>query len=250
MQKDNNLKTKIVDIHTKSRKIYGTRRVHAQLERNGERCGHKKIVRLMNVLGLKSCTVKRKRKTTNSNHKFAIQENILNRNFQAQHKDQVWCSDISYIWTQEGWLYLAIVIDLFSRKIVGWSMESHMRTSLVLQALQMAQEQRENSHLSTTHHSDRGSQYASKEYQLKLSQYGVSGSMSRKGNCWDNAVAESFFHTIKSEHVCFQNFENRAHAKRSIFEWIECFYNRERLHSSLGFATPEEYVKTVYRKVA
>ena len=187
--------------------------------------------------------------TTDSKHSLPVAENIVNRDFAPGIANKTWCADITYIWTSEGWLYLAAVIDVGTRKIVGWSMAARMTQDLVLDAIEMAYK-RQNPGRGLKHHSDRGSQYAGKAYQRRLWRFGMIGSMSRKGDCWDNAVMESFFHTLKVEFVFHENFKTRDAAKSSIFEWIEVFYNRQRIHSSLGYVSPECYENRELTKCA
>lgn len=178
--------------------------------------------------------------TTDSKHELPISENLLNRDFGATEANVKWASDITYIWTREGWLYLAVVLDLFSRRIVGWCMQQSMDRSLVLNALEMALGQRQPSE-GLVHHSDRGSQYASGDFQAKLESAGISCSMSRRGNCWDNAPVESFFGTLKQELVHRCDFVSRAAARSKLFVWMEVWYNRARRHSSLGYISPVEF---------
>lgn len=248
-QRENaNLSAKILEIHTKSRKTYGYRRIHAELEAKEGPCGMNRVARLMKKQDLRPKTVRKFRATTNSNHRFPVFENHLNREFMPTSLDQRWCGDITYIATKEGWLYLATVLDLYSRKIIGWAMNATMTTELVSRALLMALNRRGKTlapHL--LWHSDRGSQYASGEFQNLLKDRGIIGSMSRKGNCWDNAVAESFFGTLKKELVHHEVYETREMAEKSIFEYIEVFYNRQRRHSTLGYLSPAEFeaLKTV-----
>ena len=223
-----------------SRQTYGYRRVHADLTSGGQKCGENKILRIMRENDLRPKMRKKFRVTTNSKHKHPIYENHLNRGFSASVPNERWTSDITYIPTQEGWLYLAVVMDLYSRKIIGWAMSSHMKESLVLDALRMALFNRKvNSGLLL--HSDRGVQYASHSYQALLTQNNIQCSMSRKGNCWDNAAMESFFHTLKTECVHHEKYETRDQAKKSVFDYIEVFYNRQRKHSYLGYVSPEQY---------
>ena len=178
--------------------------------------------------------------TTNSNHNELISPNLLNRNFKIDTPNKVWVGDITYIWTDMGWLYLATVIDLFSRKVDGWSMADHMRTSLVNDAMQMAIWQRKPPE-GLIWHTDRGSQYASKEHRALLKMHKIQQSMSRKGDCWDNAVAESFFHTLKTELVFHERYKTREQAHASVFEYIEVFYNRKRQHSASGMMSPANF---------
>lgn len=181
--------------------------------------------------------------TTNSKHNLPVAENLLNRNFKATHANQCWVTDITYCWTEEGWLYLATFIDIFSRLVVGWSMSSRMTADLVLSAFQMATKKR-GSNVSPMIHSDRGSQYASKLFRDEIKKYNCIQSMSRKANCWDNAVAESFFSSLKLELVNHEKFKTRQEAMDKIFDYIEVFYNKKRLHSFLGFTTPEQFEKS------
>jgi transposase InsO family protein len=178
--------------------------------------------------------------TTNSDHKRPVFDNVLDRQFDVDRPDQVYVGDITYLWTQEGWLYLAVVIDLYSRKVVGWSMGSRMKTQLVCDALRMAIWQRRPG-AGLVVHSDRGSQYASKDYRRLLKAHGFVGSMSRKGDCWDNAVAESFFGSLKQERVHWRNYQTRLEAQQDVLNYISMFYNSYRLHSYLGYVSPNQY---------
>ena len=191
--------------------------------------------------GIRSKVYRRFRvRTTDSNHSLPVAANVVAREFTAEAPDRLWVADITYIPTGEGWLYLASIVDVFSRKVVGWAMDSHMRTPLVLAALDMALRERRPGR-DLVHHSDRGSQYASKAYRNALAAHGITCSMSSKGNCYDNALKESFFHTLKVELVYGETFATRADARSAIFEYLMVFYNRERLHSALGYMTPEEF---------
>ncbi len=190
-----------------------------------------------------ACKQRRRFKvTTQSNPLLPVAENRLNRAFTVSRPNRVWVADITYLWTQEGWLYLAAVLDLFSRRIVGWALEEHMREDLVSHALTMAIKER-RPYVELTHHSDRGSQYASAHYQALLRQSGMIVSMSRKGNCWDNAVMERFFGSLKTERTDRKKYLSRAHAKADVIDYIENFYNRERLHSTLNYMSPVQYEK-------
>ncbi|GEN11436.1 hypothetical protein MFU01_64730 [Myxococcus fulvus] len=184
-------------------------------------------------------------RTTDSAHSHPVAANSLERNFQPGQPERVWVGDITYVWTEEGWLYLAVLLDLFSRKVVGWAMGERIDRRLVLSALDMALLGHPAPEL---HHSDRGSQYASEDYRQLLEERGIECSMSRKGNCWDNAVAESFFSTLKQELVYLTRFETRAAAKGALFEYIEVFYNRKRRHSALGYVSPAEYERMAVMK--
>ncbi len=196
---------------------------------------------------------KRKRKfvvTTDSNHALPVAENKLNQQFTASKANEKWVTDITYVWTREGWLYLAVVLDLFSRKVVGWAMDASMERGLVIRALQMALLARKPEK-GLLHHSDRGSQYASNDYQKLLSDNGMDCFMSRKGNCYDNACMESFFATLKQELVYHRQYQTRKEAKQDIFEYIQVWYNRKRRHSALGYVSPEQYEnKGQYRMAA
>jgi transposase InsO family protein len=238
-----NLLHDIQRIHWDNRKLYGSPRVHAVLRSEGQKVGKSRVEKLMRQNDLCALSKKRVRvTTTDSNHNLPIAPNVLDRNFGALAPNQKWCADITYIPTDEGWLYLATILDLYSKKIVGWAMREHMRTELCLAALMMAiQRQRPCSGL--IHHSDRGSQYASDHYRQALADAKMVQSMSRKGNCWDNAPAESFFHTLKTELVHHKHYATREDAKRDIFTYIEGYYNRQRIHSSLGYITPEQMEK-------
>jgi len=189
--------------------------------------------------------------TTNSNHKQPVFDNLLKRDFAVAQPDLAYAGDVTYIWTQEGWLYLAVVIDLFSRKVVGWSMSSRMKAGLVCDALKMSIWRRRPKE-GLIHHSDRGSQYASQDFRTLLKVHGIKGSMSRKGDCWDNAVVESFFGSLKQERVQWENYQTRYEAQQDILEYITMWYNSDRLHSYLGYMSPNDYEQQVleWEKVA
>lgn len=229
-------------IFVQGRQNYGTRRIKERLlQRYGIIVSRRRIGAIMRYLGLKAKTTNRyKINTTNSNHNLPIAPNLLNRDFYASNPDEKYVGDITYIPTSEGWLYLATVIDLYSRKIVGWSMDDTMKVSLVNDALNMAISNR-NPPKGLIWHTDRGSQYASYAHKDLLIKNGIIQSMSRKGNCWDNAVAESFFHTLKTELVYHELYETKAQANQSIFEYIEVYYNRQRMHSSNKNLSPVEF---------
>ncbi|MEE3130858.1 MAG: IS3 family transposase [Pseudomonadota bacterium] len=219
---------------------YGVRRMKRALNSLGYPVGKQRTRALMKEADV---SVRRRRKykvTTNSDHQQPVFDNVLSRDFDAQKPDQAYVSDITYIWTQEGWLYLAVVIDLFSRKVVGWSMASRMNAQLVCDALTMALWQRKPK-AGLIHHSDRGSQYASRQFRQLLAQYKVTGSMSRKGDCWDNAVVESFFGTLKQERVQWRHYQSRHAAQRDILQYITMFYNSQRMHSYLDYKSPNQY---------
>jgi putative transposase len=227
-------------IHKLSRKAYGSPRVYHQLKKQGLTCSPKRVARLMQQDGLKGRRKYRKVRTTDSQHGFPVAENLLNRVFLAEKPNQKWVADITYIPTDEGWLYLAGVLDLYSRKIVGWAMSNLIDADLVEKALRMAFYQRQPEQ-GLLHHSDRGSQYASHQIRNLLATSQTQVSMSRKADCWDNAVMESFWGTLKNEWVHHQKYKTRAEAKTDIFEYIEGFYNTVRLHSTLGYMSPIEF---------
>ena len=234
------LVTHIKAVHEESSKTYGSPRIHAELCSRGIRCGKNRVARLMRQGGIQARHKRKFKATTDSNHQLPVYENRLNRSFEVSSPNTSWAADITYIWTHEGWLYLAVILDLFSRKIIGWSMSAGMEKQLVIGALLMALGQRKPG-VGMLHHSDRGSQYASKEYQALLSDGRISCSMSRKGNCWDNAVLESFFSTLKREWVQGKKYRTRSEARADIFYFIETWYNRKRRHSTLGYLSPVEY---------
>ena len=246
-KQDEIIKNKIRVIYQQSRRTYGSPRIHRQLSMQGIRCGKKRVERLMKEEGLRAIQKRKYKVTTDSKHNLPVASNHLNRNFCAENPNMAWVSDITYIYTQEGWLYLAAIMDLYSRKIVGWAMKERLAQELVIEALDMALKQRRPGR-GLIIHSDRGSQYASNAYQQMLWHNGIVCSMSRKGDCWDNAVMESFFHTLKTELIFHRHYQTRSQARRDIFEYIEVFYNRVRLHSAIGYASPENYEKQ--RKVA
>jgi putative transposase len=237
---DDALVVAIKDVHRGHCVVYGSPRVHRELRRRGHCVGRHRVARLMRSRGICGQVRTRRVKTTDSAHKLPVADNVLDRNFSASGPNQKWVGDISYIPTEEGWLYLAIVLDLFSRKVVGWAMDDNMRTQLVARALNMAIQTRRPSP-GLLFHSDRGSQYASEEHQELLEKNQMICSMSRKAECWDNSPMESFFGTLKQELVYLTIFKTRKEAKTAIFEYIEAFYNRQRLHSTLGFMAPQEY---------
>ena len=237
---DEKLAVAIVAAHQVGRGAYGSPRVHEELKANGVIVSRKRIARIMGELGLEGRRKRPFKATTDSKHNLPIAENVLDRKFEVAAPDVAWVTDITYVWTAEGWLYLAAILDLFSRRVVGLAMSEHIDRALVLEALRNAVGRRvPNSGL--LHHSDRGSQYASGDYQATLDELGVVCSMSRKGNCWDNAVAESFFATLKNELVYTRRFATRAEARAAIFDFVEVFYNRRRRHSTLGYVSPVEF---------
>ena len=236
---DRALATEIRASHDASRGRYGSPRVHAELRAHGRRIGRKRVARLMRGMGLAARRPRRFRRTTDSAHAFPVAPNLLGRDFQAPAPDRIWLADITYIWTAQGWLYLAVVLDLFSRQVVGWAMAEHLGHELALAALDMAIERRRPAP-GLVQHSDRGVQYAAQGYRSRLREHGIVCSMSRKGDCWDNAPMESFFATLKGELVDAREYLTRDEARADVFQYIEGFYNRRRLHSSIGYRTPDQ----------
>jgi transposase InsO family protein len=235
------LKVKIKKTHDENRRVYGSRRVCAALLAEGETVCENTVAKLMKQLEIKAKGRKTfVPRTTDSRHDQPVAKNILNREFEANRPNRKWATDITYIPTGQGWLYLAGVIDLCSKKIVGWSMADHMRTDLVSDALKMAVTRR-SPEPGLLHHSDRGVQYASDDYRALLQRHQMQSSMSGKGDCWDNACTESFWATLKTELVHHEQYVTREQARQSIFEYIEIFYNRKRLHSSLEYLSPEAF---------
>lgn len=231
---------KIKNIHKESRKTYGSPRVFEELKKMGEKISKNTVAKLMKENDIRAKTKKKFRVTTNSKHNLQVSPNLLDRDFSPKSINMAWCGDITYIHTEEGWLYLSTVIDLFSRRIIGWSMSERMNKSIVIDALNMALGRRSLQE-NIIFHSDQGSQYCSKEFRVILKNNGFKQSMSRKGNCWDNAVAESFFSSLKKDLVFHERFETKNEARRKIFEYIEYFYNQKRIHSTLDFKSPIEY---------
>jgi putative transposase len=248
-QANEKLLAEIRAIHSRSRKTYGSPRVHAELTADGFRVGKNRVARLMRVENLRGQRKQKQPRTTNSQHSHPVAPNHLNRDFHATRPNEKWVADITYIPTAEGWLYLAVVLDLFSRKIVGWAFAATLESSLVEQAFRMAAQNR-TTLTGLLHHSDRGSQYAGDAYQRLLLDQQVQVSMSRTGNCYDNAPMESFFSTLKCEHVHFQNYRTRQEAQTDIFAYIVGFYNRQRRHSSLGYLSPEEFERRYYTNLS
>ena len=223
-----------------SHETYGSPRIHVQLVAQGVCSGLNRVARLMRIAGIQARKKRRFVATTDSGHHLPIAQNVLDRQFTVAVPNECWASDITYIWTMEGWLYLAVVLDLFNRQVIGWSTDSTIDQSLVSRALSKALHMR-RPFTGLLHHSDRGSQYASRAYQEQLNQAGIVCSMSRNGNCWDNAVVESFFSTLKTELIGDYVYRTRAEARANIFEYIEIWYNRQRRHSSLGYLSPTEF---------
>jgi putative transposase len=232
--------THIRAIHEESKHTYGSPRMHTELRSRGVRCSRNRVAKVMREEGIRAKHKRKFKATTDSNHKLAVHENKLNRSFEVKAPNRVWACDITYIYTREGWLYLAVILDLFSRKVIGWSMQERIDKKLVIAAITMALRARRLDG-DLVHHSDRGSQYASLDYQQILKEAAITCSMSRKGNCWDNAVAESFFSSLKREWVQEKNYETRAEARADIFHYIEIWYNRKRRHSTLGYLSPAEF---------
>jgi putative transposase len=230
-------------IHREVHQTYGSPRMHVELVSRGYSCGVNRVARLMRRDDIRAKSKRRWRmQTTDSRHALPVAANLLSQDFTATAANKKWVADITYVPTQKGWLYLAIVLDLYSRMVVGWSMDTSMATDLIASALRMALQTRRPVHASgLLHHSDRGSQYASYQYQNLLTTYGIQASMSRTGNVYDNAVIESFFSTIKTELIHHNRYPSQQEAKRDIFRYIEGFYNRRRRHSSLGYLSPYQF---------
>jgi putative transposase len=245
-QRREELTAEVQEIHAEVKARYGSPRIHAELVSRGHTCSVNLVAKLMREAGIAAKTKRKFRPTTDSNHAHPVAENVLDRNFDPDQPNAVWVADVTYIPTREGWLYLAAVEDLFSRRVVGGSMDATMTSRLVVDALEMALARRlkGSSSSAPVAHSDRGSQYASEHYRRRLAEEGIVCSMSRRGNCWDNAPMESFFASLKKELVHDEDYATRAEAKASIFEYIEAFYNRIRRHSALGYVAPDKYERT------
>ena len=220
---------------------YGSRRMAQGLRALGYPVGRDQARRLMREAKVWVRYRRRYRVTTDSDHRQPVFENLLKREFTVGAPNRVWASDISYVWTGEGWLYLAVVIDLYARKVVGWAMDRRITSALVCDALRMALWRRRPARGQLIHHSDRGIQYASRTFRGLLKAYGIAGSMSRKGDCWDNAVVESFFGSLKSERVLWRHYQTREEARQDILDYIVMFYNSRRLHSFLGYRSPDDF---------
>jgi len=232
----------MADIHNdRDMKNYGSPRMRDELESRGHEVSENTVAKLMRDHGLRAASSRKFRVTTDSRHSHPVAENVLDREFEQEAVDRVWLADITYLWTQEGWLYLACVLDAYSRKVVGWSMGDRITKKLVLDALNMALGRRRPDCSGLLHHSDRGSQYASAAFQELLREENITCSMSRKGNCWDNAMMESFFATLKKERIHQEVYATRAEARASVFDYIERFYNRIRRHSALGNISPVQF---------
>ena len=236
------LLVEIKAVHQRSRQTYGSPRVHADLNANGQACGKHRVAQLMRKHGIVTHHKRKFKATTHSRHTHPVAENVLHRQFAVTEPNRWWVSDITYIPTQEGWLYLAVTLDLYHRKVMGWAMDRWMTQQLVIDAFTMALK---NGHPrpGLVHHSDQGVQYACHAFQALLKASGIQCRMSRKKNCWDNAVAESFFHTLKVELIHTRQYHTRQEARAEIFDYIEVFYNRQRRHSVLGYRTPAEFEK-------
>ena len=239
-KEDDELKPKIEKIFTESRAVYGAHRVSISLRKAGISCGKARVGRLMNELGLKAKRRTKYKVTTNSNHSRPYSQNLLNQDFKAYRPRQVWASDIAYIKTYEGTLYLGVILDLYTRKIVGWAMSKRLKDNLVKKALKSACKQYEPDP-ELLFHSDRGSQYCSHSFRKLLKFYKCRQSMSEAGNCYDNAISETFFKTLRAELTYHSKFKTRRNAKRELFDYIECFYNRIRIHSGIDYCSPEEF---------
>ncbi len=242
IDKDFELLSQVRHIHKETRGTYGSRRMARALKDEGYAVGRFRARSLMKKAGLEVKRPKRFKRTTDSRHKLPVAPNRLNQQFKVDQPNKIWCGDITYLWTLEGWLYLAVIIDLYSRKVVGWALSNRLTTPLVLEALRMAYWRRKPAP-GLIFHSDRGSQYAAGDYQRQLKTFHMISSMSRKGDCYDNAVAESFFHTLKAEEVGDQVYPAREEARQAVIDYIEMFYNSRRLHSSLGYVSPNDFEK-------
>jgi putative transposase len=239
-RRDKDLARRVSEAHLASKRRYGSPRVHAELKAAGQCVGRKRVARLMRENALVARTRRRFRTTTDSKHAFPIAPNVLERDFTALAPDQAWVTDITFLWTKQGWLYLAVILDLFSRRVVGWATSQNVDRHLALAALDMALVQRRPA-AGLVHHSDRGSTYASTDYREALKSRGIECSMSRRGDCWDNAVAESFFATLKREIENSDDLESRDVAALSIREYIDGFYNFQRRHSAINYNSPVEF---------
>jgi putative transposase len=239
-REDRRLLVEIRAIHQGTRGSYGSPRIHRELREQGEDCGRGRVVRLMKANGVVARGKRKFRATTDSKHSHPVAENVLQRCFAVDEPNRVWVGDITYLWTKEGWLYLSVLLDLFSRRVVGWSVRERLDAELVLEPLRRAIALRQPDPGLLLHH-DQGSQYASDAYRGELERHGLDLSMSRKGDCWDNAVSESFFASFKTEWVPDEGYVSRAQARRDVFRYIEAFYNRERRHSTLGLVSPAQF---------
>ena len=227
-------------VHAVSRRTYGSPRIALDLRAAGQRIGENRVARLMRLNDIRAKTARKWRATTDSAHRLPVAANALDRQFTVTAPNRVWAGDLTYVWTEAGWLYLAVVLDLYSRAVIGWAMGPRLTADLAQAALTMALWRRQPA-TGLLHHSDRGVQYASGDYQRLLADGGHRCSMSRKGNYWDNAVVESFFATLRKEVIHDRRYPTREEAKQDVFEWIEVFYNRQRRHSTLGYRSPAEF---------
>ena len=227
-------------IYKKKHGRYGSPRIHEEIRKGGKRINKKRIARLMRINKIRAITKRKYKATTDSAHDKPVAENLLNQKFSATELNKIWVSDITYIWTKEGWMYLAVVLDVYNREIIGWSLNQRASADLVLKALTMAVMNR-RSVPGVIFHSDRGSQYTCSRVRNILTHYGFRQSMSGKGNCYDNAITESFFSTLKKGLIYLTKFDTKEQAISEIFEFIEIFYNRKRLHSALGYLSPVEF---------
>jgi putative transposase len=241
---------KIREIHSRSRETYGYPRVHAEMRSLGVSCGRRRVARLMRAAGLRGCVRGKRRRTTRRDPRAAPAPDLLGRDFVAGRPNRVWLADITYVPTREGFLYLAFILDTYSRKVVGWSMAPHMRTELVVDALEMAVWRRRPVAGLLVHHSDRGVQYTAISFGKRLEEVGIVPSMGRTGTALDNAMAESFLATLKTELVHRRRFPDREVARSAIFDYLEGFYNRRRLHSALGYKSPVSYEEATMEGVA
>ena len=240
VQRDCELSNKIRYIHAASKGVYGSPRVHAELAAQGVHVGRHKVAQLMHSARLRGCPKRRYRTTTQRNPTHRVAHNLLKQDFTAKRPDERWASDITYIATRQGWLYLAVTMDLFSRRIIGWSMDRWMSRHLVVDALRMAVDARQPTG-PLIHHSDRGGQYSSDDFRDELAKHGITASMSSTGNCYDNAVVESFFGALKRERVNRVRYRTREEARADLFEYIEVFYNRKRRHGYIGNISPDDF---------
>lgn len=248
-QERDRLIPQVREIHQQTSGSYGARRISVELEEQGESCGRSKAGTLMRLAQVTAKQRKKFKATTDSKHKMPVAPNLLKREFAVTEPDRAYCSDITYVWTKEGWLYLAVVLDLFSRRVVGWSMSNRITKDLVIKALTMSVWRR-RSQRGLVFHSDRGSQYCSSAFQKELKKHGMISSMSRKGDCWDNSVAESFFSTLKRERIFDAVYRTREEARTDIIDYIEMFYNSKRRHSYLGYLSPMDFEKMAVLKKA
>ena len=241
---DEELTAQIAAVHARSRRTYGAPRVHAELRASGVRCARKRVARLMRAAALVGCHRRRRVRTTVTDPTRAPAPNLVARDFTASAPNRLWVGDITYVPTWEGWLYLAVLVDVYSRRVVGWAMADHLRAELATEALAMALQRRRPT-AGLVHHTDRGCQYTAETYRTLLAAHGVTVSMSRAGECLDNAMAESFFATLKAELVDTRTWPTRAAARQAIFEWLEVWYNRQRRHSALAYRSPVAWEEQV-----